>query len=195
MNASTVGSIVTSSMPQAGSLRGDGEQHRQGHRRNAPSPTTPPMSASSRLSTSRLRRDASSIAAPNAARIASSCPRDLGSHELEIRDVRAGDEQQHADRAHEHPQHVVQVADDVVLQRCANSGRAACASTACSREPRHDRKAVEVDRDHARHVGRGLLERHAFLEPRDAALPRRRDERERAIWLASGRHDLGRLLT
>ena len=97
-------------------------------------------------------------------------PADLGSHELKIRDVGASDQEQHADGAHEHPQHVVQIADDVVLQR-AQIRAELHGVDGFPREARHDRVAVEVDRDHARHVGGGLPERHAFLEPRDAALP------------------------
>ena len=53
------------------------------------------------------------------------------------------------------------------------------ASTASLVSPGTIGNDVDEDRNHARDVGRGLLERHAVLESRDAARADRRDERER----------------
>ena len=47
----------------------------------------------------------------------SSCWRPSASDEQEIRDVGACDEQHHPDRAHQHPQHIADIAHDVSLQR------------------------------------------------------------------------------
>ena len=41
----------------------------------------------------------------------------LGAHEEQVRDVRAGDEQDEADGAEQNPQHVADVADDVDVER------------------------------------------------------------------------------
>ena len=82
----------------------------------SPRPTTPPTSAERHALHQQLAGDPSRAGAERRAHRELLLPR-LGADQQQVGDVRARDEQHHADRAHQHPQHALDVADEVVLQR------------------------------------------------------------------------------
>ena len=81
-----------------------------------PRPTAPPSSRASRLSGQQLPRDPPPAGAERGVDRQLLLPA-FRAHEEQIGDVRAGDEQNEADRAEQHPQHAADVADDVHRER------------------------------------------------------------------------------
>ena len=88
----------------------------------------------------------------------------LHSHEQQIGDVRAGNQQHDADRSHEDPECVRHVADDILLERC-EVGPDSRALEQFLVEPRWGWPCIQPGRQHATHVRVGLLQRHARFEP------------------------------
>ena len=80
-------------------------------------------------------------------------------HQEQVRHVPAGDEQHDADGGQENPEDLPDVADHVVGQR---------AHVRLQLQSREDRREK---RDHARHVGVGLGQRDARLQPRERLKP------------------------
>ena len=80
-------------------------------------------------------------------------------HQEQVRHVPAGDEQHDADGGQENPQDLPDVADHVIGQR------------AHVRPQLQSRKDRREKRDHARHIGVGLGQRDARLQPRERLKP------------------------
>ena len=112
VNASTGRSIAMSSM--RGRLPGASATSSRRAPNARPMPTTPPSRPRTTLSSSSSRASRP-VPAPSAARIASSCCRAVGPHEEQVGHVGARDEQDHADGRHQHPQRLLDVADELVL--------------------------------------------------------------------------------
>ncbi len=88
----------------------------------------------------------------------------LGPHEQQVGDVGARDQQDHADRPHQHPERALDVADEVVLER-ADLGRQARLLEHRQRGAGERREFAQGHRDHPRDVGAGPLDRFARLQP------------------------------
>ena len=104
----------------------------------------------------------------------------------QVSNIGAGDEQNEADGAHQHPEHIADVADDVPLER-AQVGRKVHLLKQRFREAVWGREAVPGDGNEAGEVGAGLFHGNAGLEPRQrlvtviaqmrfAAVPLERDD-------------------
>jgi hypothetical protein len=91
----------------------------------------------------------------------------LDPHEQQVRNVGARNEQDDPDRAHEHPEHIADVADHALLQRLERRRDARTLEHAAI-EPERRRPRLEPDRHQAADVGIGLLERHPWFEPRQS---------------------------
>ena len=94
----------------------------------------------------------------------------LGPHQQQVGDVGAGQQQDDADRAQEHPERAADVADDVADQRLQRR-----------RPPRPHLGpgpgALEPYLEHAHHVGIGLRRSDAGTQPGHAEQPERRNRR------------------
>ena len=110
----------------------------------------------------------------------------FGAHEQQARDVGAGDEHHDADRSHQHPQRVRDVADDVLLER-AQCRRDAPALVDARVDGRRGRPGRHPDRHHARDVGAGVRDRDARLQPRHGLQPEAGQRQAAAI--DAKRHD------
>ena len=116
-------------------------------------------------------------------------------HEHEVRDVRAGDREHRADRAHQHPERVGDVADDRVLERHERRRDTPVRDRVALGAAGRRRPGVEPNRQHARGVRLRVGERHAGFEPADASqIAEAREDHSAAIeldWqyhLGLGRH-------
>src|SRR5271155_5331456 len=93
----------------------------------------------------------------------------VSADQKEICHVRTGDQQNHADGAHQDPQDAADVADQFLFQ-----GTQFLAETRFFEHPdgvaRKYRELVESYRDHASHIGTRLLDGDAGFEPRDSAI-------------------------
>ncbi len=86
--------------------------------------------------------------------------------EEKVGDVRASDEQDEADGAHEHPERAANVADDVRFQRAEIRADAGVVKN-LGAESRGSGKGARDDRQHASDVGAGLFHGDAGLEASD----------------------------
>jgi hypothetical protein len=89
--------------------------------------------------------------APRATRTGQLLLAALDTHEQQVRDVRAGDEQHEHDRAHEDPRDVADVAHEVLLER-PQAGSEARLLEHLLVEAGRGREPLERDRQEARHV-------------------------------------------
>ncbi len=116
----------------------------------------------------------------------------LGANEQQVRDIRARDEQDDCERAHEDPEHLADVADELVFER-PERGREPRFLEHLRVEPGERRVAMHRNRNHPCDIRACLGERNARLQARkrveteiaDKHLRRieaeRQDERELAI--------------
>ena len=89
--------------------------------------------------------------------------------EQQVRDVRARDQQHHADRPHQHPEHRSDVANQIGLEQ-PHHRRELRLFEQLLREPRERWVALDRHWDQARSVGRRLLDGHTRLQPRDGGV-------------------------
>ena len=87
----------------------------------------------------------------------------FGAHQQQVRHIRAGDQQHHADRAHQHPQHRSDVADQIVLQQ-AESRLQLRVIEHLGAEAGECGKAAEADGNQTRDLGGRLIERRARFQ-------------------------------
>jgi hypothetical protein len=90
----------------------------------------------------------------------------LHAHQQEVRHVRAGDEQHEADRAHQHPEHVADVAHEVLLEGPQAGGDVRVLEQLLA-VPGRGGEALEGDGKQPRHVRVRLGDRRSRLETRD----------------------------
>ena len=85
------------------------------------------------------------------------------SHQQEIGDVGAGDQQHDADGAHQHPQHLTHIAHHILLHRPKRRREARGLQNGTVGSVLRD-----PDRQHPANISAGLRERDAWLQPGDA---------------------------
>ena len=90
-------------------------------------------------------------------------------HKQQVRHVRTSDQQNHGDRAHQNPQNVAHITDDVLLQ-WPQVGRDLRFFEELHAEAFRRRKASIGDEKQARHVRAGLRHSHAGLETRKSLI-------------------------
>ena len=93
----------------------------------------------------------------------------FGSDQEQVGDVRAGDEQNEADSAEEHPQHATDISDDIGRERPDVRSDLHVVEH-LAREAGWHRKAIRDERNQPRNVGVRLLHRDAGLQPRHAPI-------------------------
>src|SRR6266704_375961 len=84
--------------------------------------------------------------------------------EQQIGDIGAGDQEDHADRTHEDPEHTAYVTDNIVLEG-TNVGADVRIFEELDAEAGRRRKGSHNNRKHASNVGVDLLDSDAWLEP------------------------------
>jgi hypothetical protein len=89
----------------------------------------------------------------------------IGAHEQQVRDVRAGDEQHHADRAHQHPEDAPDIADEILLQRTQRRTKMRVVEH-LDAESGERGEGLDGDGNEPRHVGGGAVDRGAWREAR-----------------------------
>ena len=90
----------------------------------------------------------------------------LGSDQQQVRDVGAGDEQHQGDRAHQHPQHLLDVTDEIVLER-HDMRRDPRLFEHLDVPARERRELRQRDRDQPRHLRVRLRDGRPRLQPCD----------------------------
>src|SRR5262245_38953181 len=91
----------------------------------------------------------------------------FSSHKNKIRNVRASDQQHHAECPHQHPERRGGVAHNVALKRSQARPQPAAHDLFLGAS-RTRRETVDCDRDHATHIRAGLLQSDPWLETGDA---------------------------
>ena len=87
----------------------------------------------------------------------------------QIGDIGAGDQQDHADRAHEHPEDAADVTDNIALEG-TNVGAYARVFEELDAETGWSRKGSHNDRQHASNVSVDLLDGDGWLEPGESLI-------------------------
>ena len=173
MNSSTAGSIAISS-DRGRPVGRDRDRARGCPRRRAPGRRAPPMSAEHQALREQLPRDAPPARAERGMNRQLLLP-SLGAHQEQVGDVGARDQQHDADRAEQDPEHLADVADDVLRQRPDVRPDPRLLEHLPG-EPGRQREALDDHRQHPRDVGVGLLDGDARLQPRDPLVAEVADE-------------------
>jgi hypothetical protein len=106
----------------------------------------------------------------------------VGPHEQEVRHIGARHEHHDADRSHQHPEHVGDVADDILLQG-SEGGRNAEALVHLPIDTLRGWPRGHPERHHPGDVGIRLFDGHAGFQPRDALVAEARQHLFAAVEL------------